>query len=217
MAEKQIERLVEAVKSNDQEELRAAAREYKKTVDKPIEVKKDEQINRIERDDILPIENETKGKTLARNLDVNDKKTSFETKSNSERASETMVDAAAARGWQNIKVSGSEDFKKQAWEAAAEKGMEVRGYEPTEAEKVKVLNKVLAKEFVDDPEKAVKQHPELKISHKALNVIIEKAKSDGLNKEQLDYVSQRVKQNIGYTIEQGRMNDIKSFEKEYER
>lgn len=223
MADKQIDKLIEAVRSNDNEELRKAAKDYKKS--KEIETKqtelnskeKKEPINRIERDDIIPIDKESTGKQLARNRDVTDKTTALETKSNGERAAETMVDVAVGRGWKNIKVHGSEEFKKQAWEAAAEKGMEVKGYNPTEQEKTKVINKILAKEFVDDPEKAVKQHPELKISHNALNVIIEKAKSDGLNKEQLDYVSQRVKQNIGYTIEQGRMNDIKSFEKEYER
>lgn len=52
-----------------------------------------------------------------------------------------MVAIAKARGWDEIKVSGSETFRKEAWLAAAADGMQVRGYTPTEMDKAELAKR----------------------------------------------------------------------------
>ena len=42
-----------------------------------------------------------------------------------------MVDLAVARGWKSIEVTGSKEFRQQAWIEATARGREVKGYEPT--------------------------------------------------------------------------------------
>ena len=42
-----------------------------------------------------------------------------------------MVQIAEARGWKEIKVSGTEEFRKEAWREAALRGIGVQGYKPT--------------------------------------------------------------------------------------
>lgn len=46
-----------------------------------------------------------------------------------------MVDVADARGWDEIKVHGAESFRRQVYLEAARRGIEVKGYKPTEAER----------------------------------------------------------------------------------
>ena len=47
----------------------------------------------------------------------------------------SLIAIAAARGWKDITVSGSERFRKEAWGAASALGLKVRGYTPTEFER----------------------------------------------------------------------------------
>lgn len=47
-----------------------------------------------------------------------------------------MVQVAAAKNWQEITVSGTPEFKRNAWLEANLNGIEVRGYEPREADKI---------------------------------------------------------------------------------
>lgn len=46
-----------------------------------------------------------------------------------------MVEVASAKNWKEITVSGSDDFRRNAWVEASLNGMQVRGYEPREADK----------------------------------------------------------------------------------
>jgi hypothetical protein len=71
-----------------------------------------------------------------------DKGNRLETKSNSENIAESMVRIAEARGWDEIKVSGSETFRKEVWLEAASRGMHIKGYSPTEQDKVELANRV---------------------------------------------------------------------------
>lgn len=63
-----------------------------------------------------------------------DKGNRLETKSNSETVAENMVRIAEARGWDEIKVAGSETFRREAWLEAAQRGMAVKGYTPSEVD-----------------------------------------------------------------------------------
>jgi hypothetical protein len=46
-----------------------------------------------------------------------------------------MVEVAAAKNWKEITVSGTDDFRRNAWLEASLNGIRVRGYEPREADK----------------------------------------------------------------------------------
>lgn len=47
-----------------------------------------------------------------------------------------MVEVAAAKNWKEITVSGTDDFKRSTWLEANLNGIQVRGYEPREADKI---------------------------------------------------------------------------------
>lgn len=81
-----------------------------------------------------------------------DKGNRLETRSNSEAVAETMVHIAKARGWDEIKVSGSETFRREVWLEAAASGMHVKGYTPTEQDKAE-----LAKRTRDQPTNTVEE------------------------------------------------------------
>lgn len=68
-------------------------------------------------------------------LAFEDKGNKLETRSNSEAIAESMVRIAHARGWDEIKVTGSEVFRREVWLVAASRGMHVKGYTPSERDK----------------------------------------------------------------------------------
>lgn len=79
-------------------------------------------------------------------LDVNDpKRVAFVDKGNrlqtvrtfDDKAVDDMIRTADARGWTEIKVSGDEAFRRTAWIKGTARGMEVKGYEPTEKDKLR--------------------------------------------------------------------------------
>ena len=48
---------------------------------------------------------------------------------------------AEARGWDEIKVSGTETFRKEVWLEAASRGMHVKGYVPSEQDKAELAKR----------------------------------------------------------------------------
>jgi hypothetical protein len=59
-----------------------------------------------------------------------------------------LVAIAAARDWDQITVKGTEVFRRAVWMEASMRGMEVKGYKPSEIEKAR-LAKMLAKDGQD--------------------------------------------------------------------
>ena len=49
---------------------------------------------------------------------------------------------AQARGWNEIKISGSEKFRQEVWLEASVRGMAVKGYTPNEADKAQVNKRI---------------------------------------------------------------------------
>ncbi|MBS7545511.1 LPD7 domain-containing protein [Ancylobacter oerskovii] len=123
-------------------------------------------------------------------LDANDpKKVAFVDKGNrlqttrtfDDKAVEDMVATADARGWTELKVSGDEGFRRKAWVEATARGIDVKGYEPTEKDKLRAdqlakqtgrANAIEKNEVVEayraardgsaqDKKQAAKKHPEL--------------------------------------------------------
>lgn len=89
----------------------------------------------------------------------------------------SMVDLAIAKGWKELKVTGSESFRKAIWLEAAQRGIAVRGYDPKPQDELQ-LKEAMAKGVqpsVHDlgvsragaftnmtREEAIKAYPELK-------------------------------------------------------
>lgn len=69
---------------------------------------------------------------LAAFLDKGDK---LETKFNGQQVAIDLVRIAQAREWTEIRVRGTEEFRRYAWLAASEQGLIVKGYSPSEADK----------------------------------------------------------------------------------
>ncbi len=64
------------------------------------------------------------------------------TSDNSSLAAENMVRIAQLRGWSEISTSGHEVFRKAVWFAGAARGMLVRGFVPTEQDKIELAQQV---------------------------------------------------------------------------
>lgn len=169
----------------------------------------------------------------ATRLEFQDKGNKLETRSNGEQVAEAMVRIAEARGWDEIRVNGSETFRREAWLEAAGRGMQVKGYAPSEQDKselakrrgteaVKAVetkeaapgsaaraaerespNQSKAREFAEDRDTAVRKHPELAGAAAAAEAINKRAQADGLNAEQQAVVKARVQQNLVNSIERG--------------
>lgn len=69
-----------------------------------------------------------------------DKGNRLETRSNSESVAKSLVRIAQARGWDEIKVSGTEAFRKEVWLEAVQHGMSVKGYRVTEKDKLNLAH-----------------------------------------------------------------------------
>ena len=61
-----------------------------------------------------------------------DKGARLQTKLSNAQVAGSMVDIAESRGWTEIQVKGTQDFRREAWLEAASRGLEVRGYKPRE-------------------------------------------------------------------------------------
>lgn len=167
-----------------------------------------------------------------------DKGNKLETTSNSEGIAENMVRIAEARGWDEIKVSGSETFRREVWLEAAARGMHIKGYSPSEQDKAELMkrtgdlnknkiepenkpvrareneqeshNKKMADAFANKtPIDAVKQYPELAGAAAAAAAIDKKAQADGLSPAQREIVASRVRQNVVNSIEKGNVPEVK--------
>ncbi|OBX64341.1 hypothetical protein A9299_10060 [Moraxella osloensis] len=64
-----------------------------------------------------------------------DRNKSLNTARNDERTVKAMLDLAQSKGWSAISIKGEQEFKRQMWIEANLRGMETRGYTPTEQDK----------------------------------------------------------------------------------
>jgi putative DNA primase/helicase len=63
----------------------------------------------------------------------------------------SLVEIARARGWEEITVAGTENFRRQAWREARLEGLAVRGYRPSEDERSK-LSQALQRRREEGPD-----------------------------------------------------------------
>lgn len=104
-----------------------------------------------------------------------DRGNKLETHSNSARVSEDLVRVAETRGWEEIRVKGAEDFRRQVWLEANLRGIKVQGYKPNEvdlahlvkakhertANEVEKAERVQKAEALRKDTKAAERHPDL--------------------------------------------------------
>lgn len=79
-----------------------------------------------------------------------DRGTRLVTPSENTEVVKSLIVIAEARGWQEVTVTGSERFRKEAWVAASTLGLKVRGYEPTEFDRAHLARR-LAREAAAAP------------------------------------------------------------------
>jgi hypothetical protein len=67
-----------------------------------------------------------------------DKGTSLTAQTHNKAIIQDLVAIAKARDWQEVTVSGTQEFRREAWRAAASAGLTVSGYRPSKIERVAV-------------------------------------------------------------------------------
>lgn len=72
--------------------------------------------------------------------------TKLSTRSENTEVIRSLVAIAQAREWGEVKVTGTERFRKEAWFAARIAGLEVKGYTPTEFEQERVVRAIARRE-----------------------------------------------------------------------
>ena len=71
----------------------------------------------------------------AQGIAFTDRGEKLATSTNDARAARAVAALADAKGWESIKVSGHGDFRREVWLEARARGLEVRGYTPTEQDR----------------------------------------------------------------------------------
>jgi len=159
-------------------------------------------------------------------LAFKDKGNSLNTRNDGGTVSQSMIAIAKERGWSEIKVTGSETFKKDIWRKATEQGIAVRGYKPTKIEVAEMEGKGIeipkqgqslspekksatpeqeaAKAFKElSATEAVSKHPNLAPYIAAVAAIEKKLGQEKLSDENKQAIMQRVRQNVEVSIQQG--------------
>jgi Large polyvalent protein-associated domain 7 len=66
----------------------------------------------------------------------------------------TLIEIARSRGWTEVSLGGTEAFRREAWRQARVAGLEVRGFRPSEQERVQLIRTLARdREDVRDPPK----------------------------------------------------------------
>lgn len=153
-----------------------------------------------------------------------DRGNKLETETNSEAVASSMVKLALARGWDEIKVSGSETFRREVWFEAAERGMTVKGYRPNDADKARlelVMGQGAAAEFRaretapqteatkrDAQVEALRRNPDIAPPAIAEAAIAAQVNSTNLTPAQKSAVLERVHDNIHKAAEKHKVHSV---------
>lgn len=87
-----------------------------------------------------------------------DKGSKIVAKENSKLVATSVVALAEAKGWTNIKVTGNNKFKREVWIEANIKGIDVKGYSPSEQDKRDLDNSLNSISAVDRNKKSEKSN-----------------------------------------------------------
>ena len=70
-----------------------------------------------------------------------------------------MLDLAQARGWQSVKLRGTDSFRREAWVQAQVRGMQTEGYQPGATDRQEAQRRTVAATPVAQPAKPQAQAP----------------------------------------------------------
>lgn len=98
------------------------------------------------------------------NIAFEDRKNSLNTSRQDEKTINAMMDLAESKGWTAIKLKGTEEFKQKAWLEASLRGIETKGYTPSEKDKAELIAKQEARTINHVEATAIKE-PSLKTEH----------------------------------------------------
>ena len=88
------------------------------------------------------VENKYYAKHNTDTPEFEDKGNKLETKLNNDHIADVLVSIAESRGWDEIKVSGSESFRREVFLRAASHGMQVKGYTPNDQDRARLKQMV---------------------------------------------------------------------------
>lgn len=172
-------------------------------------------------------------RTTPPSLAFHDKGNRLETATDSARVADALVRIAQARGWDEIRVSGFEQFRREVWIEASARGMQVKGYTPTEQDRAELARRAPASAAAEQdrqdlpdgqqdaphtraqafarqqPAEAVRQHPELAGAYAAQSSMQKQVEAAPLTPPQRAVVMERVRQNLINSIERGERPDVK--------
>jgi hypothetical protein len=77
-----------------------------------------------------------------RSLAFVDRGTSLKAASENQEVVRSLVAIAQARGWEAIRVNGTESFRRLVWREATRQGLPVRGYIPTDVERAEAEREI---------------------------------------------------------------------------
>ncbi len=184
--------------------------------------------------DYVRVGNKYFSRNGSKDLAFTDKGNNLVTASNDEKNTQLMIKVVEARGWHEIKVSGSENFKREAWIEATARGIKVKGYTPQEQDKEEVAKRDLAKSKTDEaslptatkeeksyreimakawlkenPDMAIKKYPDL-INAMAYAVATDQKVQDmGYTKAEREMVAGRTKEIIADRIKAGTVPEMR--------
>lgn len=90
----------------------------------------DEKVNYYDKDDKDQV-----------NIAFEDRKDSLNTSRQDEKTINTMLDMAESKNWTKIQLKGTEEFKQKAWLEASLRGIETKGYTPSEKDQAELIAK----------------------------------------------------------------------------
>lgn len=70
-----------------------------------------------------------------------------------------MLDLAQSKGWQTVKLRGTDDFRREAWVQAQERGLATEGYKAKETDKQELARRVADKPTQSAAQKAPSEKP----------------------------------------------------------
>ena len=109
-----------------------------------------------------------------RNLAMRATDTSISSKREDLNTIRAMIEIAEARGWHSVEIRGSAEFKREAWIEASARGLEGRGFTPSDADRQEAdrrraergqANEVRAGEREQAREERVAGHPATAATH----------------------------------------------------
>lgn len=146
------------------------------------------------------------GKPVGKLIDTGDR---IAADTGSDAEIQAMIDLAKAKGWKNIKFTGSADFQKRASQAAADAGFEIKGYKPKLPDKSASVMDALAELTGKTTEKSLP----VPDPHEQARLAARQRARDTLNSSKVDLVQQATAKRAADSSYQPSLAELKAIDK----